>query len=279
MGSAPRRDTSTVAFVGADWCWRLVDAYEELTPLARAELDARWAARPFRHMVAVASAGAALSEDLEARWQRIFRCPLTWHFSCAEAGALYNVVRASPASLAADEEGGGRRSSRGQGVTVAAVADAIFNEDDWRVEEDGHLTVRGEVVFQRYQGRPRSTCEAFGASASELEEPTGKGASFEGSFCRTGHHVRLTAADGLLPLPPRYDQALRHEAHRYLEVGPGFEPRGMKEEWRVKKVPIRIYHYWKSTKGHFVLTKKHNNARMAYYKYNYNGRNPNLKYG
>lgn len=231
LWSALRDETdATIAFVDASWCWKLLDAHAQLASPVRQELAARWAARPLRHTVALAPTGATLSMDLARRWEDVFRCPLTWLFSCAEAGSLYAV----------------RPRAAGQRMPHAVGPEAMGLEV--RRGKAGELLVRGEGVFQRYLGRPRSSEEAFAGS--------------EG-FCRTGHRV---TGDGptLSPAPLFCDNAADRLAQRYLQKGTGKDDKLMAADWYTKKVAIRRYYWWRGKQGHRIYTKKHNNVRVVY---------------
>lgn len=220
--------TATILFVDMQWCWQLVESYPSLAPSVRAELASRWAKRPFRHSVAVASLGTTMSQDLANHWMEVFKCPLTWHFSCAEAGSLY-TVRATDAGL--DQ------------------ASACPPGLDWRVE-DGNLRVRGESMFTSYRGRPRSTSEAFDK---------------DGFFCQTGHRVSEGHSGALVPEPQVYDIESVSAMDRIIKEEPNNEPfPRMFPDWKVKKVLMRRYEMWKGAWGGLLYTKKHNQANKVY---------------
>eukprot|EP00931_Biecheleriopsis_adriatica_P119589 TRINITY_DN94816_c0_g1_i1.p1 TRINITY_DN94816_c0_g1~~TRINITY_DN94816_c0_g1_i1.p1 ORF type:complete len:482 (+),score=98.24 TRINITY_DN94816_c0_g1_i1:152-1597(+) len=219
---------ATVAFISSGWCWRLVEAYGSLAPALRAEFATRWAKRPLRHFVALAPAGSVLSEDLAQQWQEVFRCPLTWHFSCAEVGSLYTVR---------------------QSEAVPHLGHCS-NGLEWRVEEGGDLRVRGEGLFKAYHSRPRSTAEAFDE---------------DGFFCQTGHRVLPIEDDAVLPLPRVSDLELEKEMWRHLTKEPNVESwPGMRPSWSIKKVPMRVYEKWRAAWGGLLYTKKHNQANKVY---------------
>jgi len=221
---------ATVVFVGSEWCWRLLDAHEQLAPALRAELSARWAEQPFRHTVAVAAPGTVLSRDLSQRWTEVFGCPLTWHFACAEAGSLYTVRPRAGAGVPGHE-----------GRCVEGLS--------WRVSS-GELWVQGSGLFERYHGRPRSTAAAFAP---------------EDGFCRTFHPVE-PAPEGPLPAPGAFEEDLVNATEYHLCHGPD-APRGprMDADWAVKKVPMRVYEMWRTAWGGLDVTKKHNTAWKVYW--------------
>lgn len=219
---------ASVAFVGSEWCWSLAKSYSSLAAPLRESLRSRFREKPFRHFVAAAPAGTVLSQDLAARWREIFNCPLTWHFSCAEAGTLYTVC---------EKEG-------------EAIAHAGYCADglQWRADE-GELRVKGDGIFTAYHGRPRSTREAFDE---------------DGFFCKTGHRALNIEADMLLPLPSQINLELEQEMHRLLSRAPNQEgPQQMRPNWKIKKVPIRIYNMWVANWGGMLVTKKHNPGKKA----------------
>lgn len=220
LWSSLETSDASVVFLDSKWCWRLVQSYESLAASVQQGLRERTQRRPFRFLVALAPPGTVLSEDLAKRWQEIFNCPLTWHFSCAEAGALYTV-----------QESEGRCTS---GL-------------DWHTME-GDLFVRGKGLFSKYQGRPRSTREAFD----------------EEGFFRTGHRAEKVE-DVILPLPALGDQSLEQEVDRHLTRTPNVQryPQ-MRPDWKIKKVPIRVYQYWKANWGGVLVTKKHNAGKEVY---------------
>ncbi|CAK0799246.1 unnamed protein product, partial [Prorocentrum cordatum] len=215
---------ATVLFLPSDWCSLLLDAHEGLAPGLRAELAARWAAQPLRHCAAVAPAGSVPSSQLAQRWQEIFHCPLTWYFSCAEAGPLYTV------------------QGSGGGCSVSGL--------QWQVAPDGELWVKGDGLFERYCQRPRSSAEAFRE---------------EDGFCRTGHFAAEDVVGVLRPRPAMSEVDIGKEAYMHLCKGPASEPwPRMAPDWRVKKVPMRVYEKWRAAWGGLLLTKKHNQAHKVY---------------
>jgi len=225
-------EEATVLFVASEWCQKLLLAHTKLAGSVRAELATRWAKRPFRHTVAIAPRGTALSVDLSDRWAKAFGCPLTWHFSCAEAGALLTVRSSAEGPEAWAHEG-----RCAEGLT-------------WRVEDD-ELWVSGDSLFERYHGRPRSTEEAFRA---------------EDGFCRTFHRVAAgSGPDGLLPLPALAEVELEKLTDSAMYKGP--ETRigpGMMPTWKVKKVPIRVYDTWRTAWGGLDVTKKTTTVHKLY---------------
>jgi len=237
---------ATVAFVGARWCWKLLDAYASLAAPVRAEFAERWAKKPLRHTVAVAPPQFTQSTSLSQQWQEVFKCPLTLLYSCAEAGSLYT-------STAGQE----RRAA------AAPPSDGECKGIEWQIGDGGELLVRGETVFAGYQGRSRLSAEAFTkAVPTSMDDPDGGSST---PFVRTGHIVSIDAANGaLLSSPATYDTAIERDTERYLKRGPGLVKELMKPEWHIQKVPIRVYRYWRSKKGYRVYTKKHNNVHMVY---------------
>eukprot|EP00435_Cladocopium_sp_Y103_P070382 s557_g35.t1 len=119
---------------------------------------------------------------------------------------------------------------------------------DWHTLE-GDLCVRGKGLFSKYQGRPRSTMEAFD----------------EDGFFRTGHRAEKVEDDLILPLPALGDQSLEQEVERHLTRTPNVQryPQ-MRPDWKIKKVPIRVYQYWKANWGGILVTKKHNAGKEVY---------------
>lgn len=225
---------ATIVFVASEWCWKLVDAYNGLARPLRSELAARWAEKPFRHMVSLANPGTVLSRDLAQRWVEIFGCPLTWHFSCAEVGSLFTV----------------RPSTNAAGSAVGSCAMGLR----WRIADDGELWAHAEGMFERYQGRPRSTEAVFDT---------------EDGFCRTFHRVAPSSAgnDILLPEPTVECAEIDKIVENHLVRGPGSIPPPrfrMEADWEVKKVPIRVYEMWRTAWGGLDYTKKHNTANKVY---------------
>ncbi|CAL1148021.1 unnamed protein product [Cladocopium goreaui] len=119
-----------------------------------------------------------------------------------------------------------------------------FSAEKW----GGDLFVRGKGLFSKYQGRPRSTREAFD----------------EEGFFRTGHRAEKVE-DVILPLPALGDQSLEQEVDRHLTRTPNVQryPQ-MRPDWKIKKVPIRVYQYWKANWGGVLVTKKHNAGKEVY---------------
>eukprot|EP00933_Yihiella_yeosuensis_P006151 TRINITY_DN110819_c0_g1_i1.p1 TRINITY_DN110819_c0_g1~~TRINITY_DN110819_c0_g1_i1.p1 ORF type:complete len:490 (-),score=99.55 TRINITY_DN110819_c0_g1_i1:91-1533(-) len=217
---------ATVLFIDSRQCRELVDAYSSLAISVRRELQSRWGSRPFRHTVALAPPGTTLSQELSERWTEIFHSPLTWHFSCAEAGSLYTV-------------------RLGQGLShIGHPAEGL----EWRLEE-GNLHVKGASVFQRYHGRPRSTEEAFDE---------------DGFFCQTGHRAELEGAS-LKPLPQISDLQEDKDMLQHLTKEPNTESfPSMMPSWNTKQVPMRRYEKWRAAWGGLLFTKKHNQANKVY---------------
>lgn len=222
--------SATVLFVPAERCRELVDAHQHLAPRLRAELAERWSKSPFRFTVAVAPQNLAPSEELANQWLEIFGCPLSWHYSCAEAGSLYVVTPAA-----------GQRPESGADASNGLELDLV----------DGELRARGGCVFERYHERPKSTSEAF----------IGEG------FCQTGHHAVVDDLSGsYLPRPLEYDKELTQKVEQNLVRGPRWEKLGMKPDWKVKKVLMRKYWYWTPKKGYKIYTVKDRQNSM-YIKY------------
>mmetsp|Transcript_81372 Transcript_81372/g.212120 ORF Transcript_81372/g.212120 Transcript_81372/m.212120 type:complete len:499 (+) Transcript_81372:89-1585(+) len=221
---------ATVIMISAESLRHFLDAYHTLAPGLRADLALRSRARPVRLSVAFCSPGTVPSRELSERWNEIFACPLTWHFSCAEAGSLYSV--------------GGSVSA---GLDVGVCAEGL----EWQVEDDeGELGVRGEGLFHGYQGRPRSTLESFDEA---------------GFFLRTGHRVTGLGDAGLRPEPTMSEPEVAQAAANLLRWEPNVA-RGasMRPEWREKKVYMRKYLKWRTRWGAVLLTKKHNQAHQVY---------------
>lgn len=224
---------ASVIFVGADDLRPFLDAYRSLARGLREELAKRYKDRAPRLSVALARLGTMPSAQVSAEWEEVFRCPLTWHFSCPEAGSLFSVGGASSDTLEA-----------GPGVTGL----------EWRVQEDGRLRVRGEGLFSGYHGRPRSTELAFDE---------------EGFFLNVGHRVECLG-DQLRPRPMLYDNDIEEAMTRIMTTEPNANPRAriMTPEWEIKRVTMRKYDLWRTQWGAVLPTKKHNQAHKVYdYKY------------
>merc|ERR1712190_337788 len=105
-----------------------------------------------------------------------------------------------------------------------------------------------------------------------MGEPDGgdmskEGASGDTAFCRTGHRASLAATSlGMLePSPLIHDDAAERDTDRFIRKGPGRRSDiFMAAYWKVKKVPMRVYYYWKGKKGYRIYTKKHNNVKTIY---------------
>lgn len=230
---------ATKIFISSECVLRLLEHHSSLASGLRAELAARWRSRPLRLTVALASPGSVVSPEQSQHWLEVFGgCPLTWHFSCPEAGSLFSVA-----------------GSAGSGTAAApAVAGHCVDGLEWQVGKDGELHVRGQALFTGYQGRPRSTAEAFNTEG----------------FCPTGQRVREEALGsvGLLcPEPSLYDRDTINTVATLLRREPNVEGDGgptMMPDWKVKKVPIRTYEYWRTRWGGVLPTKKHNQAHKVY---------------
>eukprot|EP00927_Polykrikos_kofoidii_P072037 TRINITY_DN68207_c0_g1_i1.p1 TRINITY_DN68207_c0_g1~~TRINITY_DN68207_c0_g1_i1.p1 ORF type:complete len:529 (+),score=61.44 TRINITY_DN68207_c0_g1_i1:50-1588(+) len=229
---------ATVAFIDPAWCWRMLDAHEELAAPIQAQLAKRWADKPLRRTIVVSRPTADPSQELSMRWAEVFGCPLTWLFSCAEAGSLYTAHAKGANCKAATPETAGL---------------------EWRLADEGELLVRGSGVFSRYIGRPASSKKIFELSASDNKH----------SFCHTGHKViRSATGDSALLLPEiaSYDRKLESMSDHMIEKGPPHEPerRKMRADWRIKRVWIQEFYQWRANNGVMVTTKKHNNVAMKY---------------
>ncbi|CAK9005781.1 unnamed protein product [Durusdinium trenchii] len=226
--SALDETSASIVFVNSKLCWRLVQSHQSLAAALRQRLRTRSKSKPLR-CVALAPPGTVISEELGSRWQDMFNCPLTWHFSCAEAGALFTVQK-----------------SEGESPHVGHCAPGL----EWRMKT-GDLHVRGKGLFSKYWGRPRSTQEAFDE---------------DGFFCKTGHRAKGVEADAILPLPALSDRLLDEEANQHLTKTPNADFSGpfMRADWKNRKVRIRTYQYWKANWGGVLVTKKHNPGKEVY---------------
>merc|ERR1711920_478344 len=164
--------------------------------------------------------------ELCGKWEEVFKCPLAWHFSCAEVGSLYTV-----------------KSSSAMGTEGHCVEGL-----KWRIE-DGELWAHGKGLFERYYGRPRSTSEAFHT---------------EDGFCRTFHPV-AEEYNGLFPAPRDTEVELEMGLEKHLIQGPDARKNPwMAADWTLKKVPMRKYELWRTAWGGIDYTKKHNTAWKIY---------------
>eukprot|EP00434_Breviolum_minutum_P010861 symbB.v1.2.009576.t1/scaffold609.1/size185969/6 len=142
---------------------------------------------------------------------------------------------------------------------------------DWRTAPGGDLCVRGLGLFSQYHGRPRSTKEAFDEDPNLIPETWEKNSelsrlkSWKDGFFRTGHRAVNVEADTLLPLPSLADQDLEQEVDSHLTRTPNVRryPQ-MRADWKIKKVPMRVYKYWKTNWGGVLPTKKHNAGEEVY---------------
>lgn len=223
-------EDATVVFIASECIQRLLDHHDALAPGLQAQLAVRWQDRPLRSSVAVASPGVVPSQHLSDRWSDMFGCPLQWHFSCPEVGSLFTTGSGSVADL-----------------HTGRCAHGL----NWQVR-DGDLRVSGDAVFDKYVGRPRSTSEAF---------------DDEGFFCQTGHRVSEVQGVGVQPEHHLYVMEDDLAVERYFKREPNVESDGgptMHGNWRVKKVHIRKYEYWRTVWGGVLPTKKHNQAHKVY---------------
>ncbi|CAL1148009.1 unnamed protein product [Cladocopium goreaui] len=84
LWSSLETSDASVVFLDSKWCWRLVQSYESLAASVQQGLRER-TQRPAGRAAHVSELRFGNDQDLAKRWQEIFNCPLTWHFSCAEA--------------------------------------------------------------------------------------------------------------------------------------------------------------------------------------------------
>lgn len=228
-----REKDATIAFIESTSCRKLVDAFDSLHVRIRSELQERWQRRPLRHTIALSPAGTVLAEDLTERWQEIFNTSLKWHFSCPEAGALYTVRQADSANH----------------TEVGHIGECAPGlEID--VQEGGYMRVKGDGLFSHYHGRPRSTAKAFDE---------------DGYFAETGHRAIQAEDLSLLPLPNVSDLELSKETLHHLTTEPNVPSFiNMEPDWKVRKVPLRVYQVWRAVWGGLLLTKKHSQANIVY---------------
>jgi len=224
-------EDATVIFIRADWCWRLLDAYDQLAREHQKRFARRLTAQPLRHCIVVASPGTPPSKDMARRWADIFQCQPTWYYSCAEAGPLFVV---SPVNGELTED------------LVGHCAEGL----SWKIL-DGELWVSGDMLFESYHDRPRSSAEAFDK---------------ERAFCRTGHPVSVSNAGGaeILPEPFLYDKFLEKDVYKHMYLGPMQDDTKMKAHWGVKRVNFIKWPLRKTKTGFIVPTRKPTNVDIIY---------------
>eukprot|EP00403_Amphidinium_massartii_P018468 CAMPEP_0178411278 /NCGR_PEP_ID=MMETSP0689_2-20121128/21411_1 /TAXON_ID=160604 /ORGANISM="Amphidinium massartii, Strain CS-259" /LENGTH=498 /DNA_ID=CAMNT_0020032477 /DNA_START=43 /DNA_END=1536 /DNA_ORIENTATION=- len=226
------RDTeqATVVFIAPELCWRLLDVYSQLSSGLRATLSARWEAKPWRLAVAVATPGTEVSQELSEKWASIFRCPLTWHFSSAEAGSLF-------ATTPTDQASHGSGSPAVEGL-------------QWQVQ-NGELYVRGDGLSDGFyngatNGKPQTLLRDDG-------------------FCPTGHRVAVETDDVLVSMPSLHSTAVDKEAFKHMYRGPRAQRFRMKPNWSIQRVLMRKYWVWRHKGKYNIVTKKHCNTYYEIY--------------
>eukprot|EP00811_Abedinium_folium_P036762 NODE_9440_length_1424_cov_6.090208.p1 GENE.NODE_9440_length_1424_cov_6.090208~~NODE_9440_length_1424_cov_6.090208.p1 ORF type:complete len:394 (-),score=116.40 NODE_9440_length_1424_cov_6.090208:242-1372(-) len=219
------KDT-TVAFIGGGWCRRLVNAYPRLSPQLRAELSYRWAERPLHHCVVVAPPGTSMMPSAEL------------------ANRWQEIFHCPLTWHFASAEAGTVYAVSGPDLTNLSPDD----QDVRLVNREVHLRSKG--VFHNYHGRPRSTSAVLDADA----------------YCRTGFNARYDdASESLVPVPPMHDHEVNRLVQKHLGAGPPPRKYGMAPSWGVKKLPMAHYKVWRAKKGHYVVTKAHNNSLHEVY--------------
>jgi len=208
--------SASVVFVGAEWCEKLLDSHNQLAAPLRAELSERWSARPFRRIVAVASQEMAPSEELAERWLDVFKCPLSWHYSCAEVGSLYVVTPGADGS---------------NDASTTTELELI----------EGELWARGGGLFKHYHDRPKSTSEVF---------------SDMGFCQTGHHAIIDEVSGSFWPQAHEADPDFEDEVRQHLVKGPAWEKFGMGYNWHTDKVRMRKYWWWRPKKGYKIITKK-----------------------